>query len=181
MKVMIFTSSPNKEGLTAACGEQARQGAAAGGAEISMVRLNDLSIGMCRACGSGWGTCLEQHTCQVEDDFQALHSAMKEMDGFIFATPVYWGDPSESAKAFLDRVRRCEGFKKENCFISGKPMLYIAAAGGTGNNVISCLAAMERFADHVKAKKIDFIGVTRKNKDYKLTTIFEAAKKFAKG
>ena len=29
---------------------------------------------LCQQCDNGWGTCLEQHRCQVEDDFQALHA-----------------------------------------------------------------------------------------------------------
>ena len=179
MKIMILMGSPNHDGLTAACAEQAGKGAAAGGAEVTAIRLNDLSIGMCSACGNGWGTCLQQHTCQVEDDFQAVHAAMKDMDAFILVTPVYWGEPSESAKAFLDRVRRCEGVGKEDSFTAGKLFLCVAAAGGTGNNMISCLAAMEKFTDHVKGKKFDFIGVTRKTKRYKLNTIYEAAKEMA--
>jgi len=58
-------------------------------------------------------------------------------------------------------------------------VICVAAAGGTGNGLISCLATMERFVDHVKGKKYDFIGVTRKSKAYKLKAIYEAAKSMA--
>jgi len=60
--------------------------------------------------------------------------------------------------------------------LAGKPVIFVAAAGGTGNGVISCLSTMEKFVEHVKAIKYDFIGVTRKSREYKLKTIFEAAK-----
>ena len=179
MKVLIVTSSPNKDGLTAACGEQARAGILDSGAVAKVVSLNESKIGMCRACNKGWGSCFDKHSCQTGDGFQALHSEMKDMDAFILVTPVYWGDMSESAKAFVDRVRRCEGLKKEDQFIAGKPVICVAAAGGTGNGLISCLATMERFVDHVKGKKYDFIGVTRKSKAYKLKAIYEAAKSMA--
>ncbi len=133
---MIITGSPNKDGLTAACAEQARLGVAAASAETVMVRLNDLAVGMCRACSSGWGTCRDQHFCQVEDDFQALHAALEDTAGFILITPVYWSDMSESVKAFIDRLRRCEAMKQENQYLSGKPLICVAAAGGSGTVAI---------------------------------------------
>lgn len=176
MKIMIILSSPNKNGLTAACGEQAQQGCVDSGAEAVVIRLNDLNIGMCHACNEGWGTCRDKHICQIKDDFQELHAKMKEIDGFVFITPVYWWDMSESAKAFMDRVRRCESRKNEDQYLTGKGVISVAAAGGTGNGIISCLATMERFADHVKAVKYDFIGVTKRNKGYKLKSIYEAVK-----
>jgi len=176
VKVLIVTSSPNKDGLTAACGEQARLGAVESGVEASVVSLNELNVGKCQACKNGWGSCLEKNICQINDDFQNMHAALKDAGAVIIVTPVYWGDMSESAKAFLDRVRRCEGLKKENQFLKGKPVICVAAAGGTGNGIISCLGTMERFVDHVKGTKYDFIGVTRKNTAYKLETIYAAAK-----
>lgn len=175
-KITVIMSSPNKDGLTALCGEEARQGCKAAGAEATMVRLNDRNIGFCKACNNGWGTCRNENYCQVEDDFQELHALMKDMDGFILITPVYWWDFSESAKAFIDRVRRCEAFKNDNFFIKEKPVISIAAAGGTGNGCVSCLAQMEKFVDHVKGLKYDFIGITQKNRQYKLNTIKDAAK-----
>ncbi|MCB2293881.1 flavodoxin family protein [Clostridium algoriphilum] len=179
MKIMILTSSPNNDGLTAACGEEAKIGAEMSSAIAQIINLNTLNIPSCHACGSGWGTCLNKHTCQVEDDFQKLHAKVTEADAYIIITPVYWGDMSESLKAFIDRLRRCEASNGEKNNLFGKPFICVAAPGGTGNGCISCLATFERFVDHVKGVKYDFIGVTRKNKDYKLTTIREAAKSMA--
>jgi multimeric flavodoxin WrbA len=183
MKIMIVQSSPNKNGLTAACAEQARQGCLAVGADVFPVRLKDLQIGICRTCNreTGWGPCLNKHFCQLEDDFSKLHAQMKEMDGFIFITPVYWWDMSEAAKAFMDRLRRCESFKTGGHYLGGKPVLNIAAAGGTGNGIIPCLAAMEKYIDQIKGLKYDFIGVTRRNREYKLKTVYEAAATMAAG
>lgn len=175
MKVMIFTSSPNIEGLTAACGNAAKEGAQKAGSEATLVNLNRLRIGKCQACGNGWGLCRNDHQCQVKDDFQDLHASMSEADAFVIITPVYWGDMSESAKSFFDRVRRNEALKKESTIFEGKPVICVAAAGGSGNGVISCLTSMERVLLHVRAERFDFIGITQKNRAYKLDTIFEAA------
>ncbi|HZK53061.1 MAG TPA: flavodoxin family protein [Desulfosporosinus sp.] len=176
MKVMIYTSSPNTDGLTAACGIAAKTGTIEGGAQVVMVNLNQLKIGSCQACDNGWGTCRNEHVCQVEDDFQALHTSMADIDAYVLVTPVYWGEMSESAKAFFDRVRRCEALKKEKSFFEGKPVIAVAAAGGTGNGLTTCLTSMERFIAHVKAEKFDLIGVTQKNRVYKLDTLQQAAR-----
>jgi len=176
MKVMILTSSPNIEGLTAACGNAAKVGAEETGAKVVMVNLNQQRIGNCQACGNGWGPCRNEHHCQINDDFQNLHASMADIDAFVLITPVYWGEMSESAKAFTDRVRRCEALKKQKTFFEEKPVIAVAAAGGSGNGLTSCLTSMERLFTHVKSEKFDFIGVTQKNKKYKLDTIHEATK-----
>ncbi|HEY8911331.1 MAG TPA: flavodoxin family protein [Desulfosporosinus sp.] len=176
MKVMILTSSPNTDGLTAACGNAAKAGVEEAGAQVVMVNLNQLKIGNCHACGNGWGTCRNEHTCQVQDDFQALHASMADLDAFVLITPVYWGEMSESAKAFTDRVRRCEALKKDKTFFEAKPVIAVAAAGGSGNGLTTCLTSMERFLAHVKAEKFDLLGITQKNRAYKLTTLQEAAR-----
>ncbi|TGE34468.1 flavodoxin family protein [Desulfosporosinus sp. Sb-LF] len=176
MNVMIFTCSPNIDGLTAACGNAAKIGAEEAGAKVVMVNLNRQRIGRCLACSNGWGTCREEHVCQVKDDFQELHASIANIDAFVMITPVYWGEMSESAKAFSDRIRRCEALKKDQSFFEGKPVISVAAAGGSGNGLTTCLTSMERFLTHVKAEKFDFIGITQKNRVYKLHAIQEAAR-----
>jgi len=176
MKVMIFTSSPNTNGLTAACGEAAKAGAEEAGAQVVMANLNKQRISSCHACGNGWGPCRNEHACQVQDDFQSLHASMADMDAFVLVTPVYWGEMSESAKAFSDRVRRCEALKNDKTLFEGKPVIAVAAAGGSGNGLTTCLTSMERFFTHVRADKFDLLGITQKNRGYKLDTIHAASK-----
>lgn len=176
MKIMILTSSPNKDGLTASCGNIAEAAAKEAGAETLQVNLNDLNMGSCHACGNGWGPCLSKHECQVLDDFQTLHKNLKEYDAFVIVTPVYWGDMSESAKVFFDRVRRCEAWKEDNAFLQNKPVISIAAAGGSGNGILPCLTNIERLLTHVKAERFDYIGITRRNKEYKLAAIHSSVK-----
>jgi multimeric flavodoxin WrbA len=96
-------------------------------------------------------------------------------DALVFVTPVYWGDLSESMKAFTDRLRRCEASQGEESGLANKPVLMVAAAGGSGNGMITCLASLERWIQHVRARKWDFIPVNRWNRAYKLGTIRSAA------
>jgi multimeric flavodoxin WrbA len=139
------------------------------------VRINDLQVGMCEACNNGWGTCLPDHACQVEDDFQALHEQVCQADALVIVTPVYWGEMSESAKAFTDRLRRCEATLGDDSRLFSKPVIAVAAAGGSGNGMITCLLSMERWIDHVRARKFDLIPVNRWSRSYKFVAIEEAA------
>lgn len=176
MNIVVISASPNRDGLTAACAAAAVEGARLGGAEAEEVRLNDLEIGMCQACDDGWGPCLEEHACQEEDDFQALHARVLEADGCVLVSPVYWHEMSESAKAFTDRFRRCEAPRGADSGAYGVPIIAVACAGGSGNGMITCLASMERWIKHTRARVYDLLPVNRWSREYKLVAIREAAR-----
>jgi multimeric flavodoxin WrbA len=176
MNVVVISSSPNKGGLTAACAAAAVKGIVLAGGHAEEVRLNDLQIGLCQACGSGWGTCLEDHECQTEDDFQALHARVRQADAYVIVTPVYWGEMSESAKAFTDRLRRCEATRSNESGLFGRPVIAVAAAGDSGRGMITCLLSMERWIQHVQARVFDLLPVNRWSREYKLVAIREAAR-----
>jgi multimeric flavodoxin WrbA len=175
MRLVILQSSPNQNGLTAACAAAAAEGARAAGAEVDDVRLNDAGIGLCKACDDGWGTCRTEHRCSQDDGFNALHARVAAADALIIVTPVYWGEPSETAKAFLDRLRRCEAPRGEESALAGKWVLAVAAAGGSGNGTLTCLSSLERLLFHVRARPFDLIGITRRSREYKLDAIRRAA------
>jgi multimeric flavodoxin WrbA len=175
MNVIVLSASPNVDGLTAACAAAAVEGARQAGAQAEEVRLNDAGAGMCEACDNGWGTCRQDHECQVEDGFQALHARVLEADALIFVTPVYWGELAEAAKAFADRLRRCEATKGDESGLAGVPVIAVAAAGGSGNGMITCLLSMERWIEHLRARKFDLITVNRWNRAYKVEAIRHAA------
>jgi multimeric flavodoxin WrbA len=180
MKGIVISASPNEDGLTAACAQAAVEGLLAEGAQVQQVCLNHLKVGNCHACDRGWGTCKVNHHCQVEDDFQALHEQTCQADMLVLVTPVYWGELSESAKAFTDRLRRCEASRGQDSRLAGHPVIMVAAAGGSGNGMITCLASLERWIDHVRARKFDLIPVNRWSRAYKLDTIRAAAEALVK-
>ena len=180
MKFIVLMSSPNKDGLTTACARAAARGIRSTAGLVEQVCLNDLNIGKCQACDEGWGTCLSEHRCQVEDDFQELHQRVTEMDGLVLVTPVYWGDMSESAKVFTDRLRRCEATREHgHSLLFNKPVIAVAAAGGSGNGMITCLLNMERWIHHIQARTFDLIPVNRWSRAYKLSAIRMAGKAMA--
>jgi multimeric flavodoxin WrbA len=94
----------------------------------------------------------------------------------VMVSPVYYGEMSESAKAFADRLRRCEGTRGNESGLSDKPVIAVAAAGGSGNGTITCLLSMERWIQHTKGRVFDLIPVKRWTRENKLTTIREATR-----
>jgi multimeric flavodoxin WrbA len=175
MNMMVICTSPNKDGLSAACAAAALEGLQQAGVAAEQVWLNDLKVGACQACENGWGTCRTEHECQVLDEFQALHARVRQADGLVLVTPVYWGEMSESSKSFTDRLRRCEASLGDVSRLAGKPVVAVAAAGGSGNGMITCLLSMERWIQHVRARIFDLIPVNRWSRDYKLAAIRSAA------
>ena len=177
MHVLIISTSPNVDGLTGRCAEAAVEGARSAGAEAEHLRLKDYQVGSCNQCGNGWGQCRSAHECGgVQDDFQALHQRVNQADALVLVTPVYWGEMSECAKAFTDRLRRCEATRGAESALAGKMVIAVAAAGGGGGGMTTCLASMERWMQHIHARRYDLIAINRWNSAYKIDTIREAAR-----
>jgi multimeric flavodoxin WrbA len=186
MKYVIISGNPKKDGLCAAVTEEVRRGAEDGGDQVEIVTVEKLQ--RCHVCGNGWGTCREKHSCAFGDDgFSAAQEAVKSADRLCFITPVYWGEMAESLKCFFDRLRRCEfdmpwsPRTEQKAALSGKQILLIASAGGSGNGILTCLDQMDRFCRHTGAVIFDYIGINRWNNDYKKKAVYAAAKAMAEG
>jgi multimeric flavodoxin WrbA len=179
MQILVITASPNEDGLTAACGKAAEEGLMRADAQVVPICLNKQNLDRCHACNNGWGTCRNDAVCVQEDDFNRLHEMMGRADGIVWVTPVYWGDMSESSKDFFDRVRRCEGIRRDVSPFKNKPFLLVAAAGGSGNGTITCLTQMEKLVMHIGALCFDFISIKRLTRQHKLDAIQQAASAMA--
>ena len=175
MKLLGIQSSPNLNGLTAETAKQVLKGAEAAGHEAELINLNKAVIKKCKACDGGWGQCRREGTCIQKDDFAEILDKINEADAFVFTTPVYWHDLSESAKTFLDRMRRVEthhGFKR----YTDKPYMGIACAGGSGNGAARALYLLEEYLKRVGFKNYDLVTVTQANRAHKLPMLEEAGR-----
>jgi multimeric flavodoxin WrbA len=179
MKCVAIQSSPNLNGLTARLAQAVLTGVQSENGAIELIHLNNLNIKPCIACEKGWGVCREKNICILEDDFEVLRKKIIEADVVIFATPVYWHDLSESAKRFLDRLRRCESFTF-NTF-TGKKIIGITSAGGSGRGAVRALHNLEEYLRRLGFEIFDLVSVTRFSKDHKLTMLVEAGKRLVRG
>lgn len=150
MELLIISGTPKTSGLTCSFVLAAEEAARAEGVEFETIRLAALGLKKCRMCGDGWGICASRHVCTHggEDSFNAVQQKVDEARAFVFVSPVYWGEPSEDFKIFLDKLRRCQASKRwsggEASFMQGKPSVLVAVAGGSGAGALSALAAIER-------------------------------------
>ncbi len=161
--------------MTAETAKRVMAGAESKGIEVELVHLNDVVIKKCKACDGGWGQCRREGTCILKDDFSEVMSKVMEADALVFTTPVYWHDISESAKTFLDRMRRVEthhGFKR----YAEKPYIGIACAGGSGNGASRALYLLEEYLKRIGFKNYDLVTVTQANRAHKLPMLEEAGK-----
>jgi multimeric flavodoxin WrbA len=179
MKVIAVQSSPNLGGLTSSLAQAALSGVKTMGGETELIHLNRLDIKPCIACESGWGKCREEGVCILEDDFQSLREKTAKSDSLIFATPVYWHDLSESAKIFLDRLRRCERAADFKTF-AGKKAIGIASAGGSGRGAVRALYNLEDYLRTLGFDILDLVPVTRFSKDHMLEMLEKAGRRLAK-
>lgn len=177
MKLLMIWASPNKDGLTAVATERVQHGIEQTGVSVETIHMNRLTIKHCLACKNGWGDCRAKGSCVIRDDFMDLYEKIKETEGFVLVTPVYWHDMAENLKSFLDRLRRCETGK--NHFLRNKQSMLVACAGGTGLGAISCLSHMEDVLSHMKIVTVDRLPIIQFNKAYMLPALTEAGKAFA--
>lgn len=173
MKVLLLSFSsnkvnkdsfiPNKLGLTFACLDVCKKELEKLGYETEHICVNKKNIRRCLACGErGWGNCLQNHQCILKDDFNELYSYMSSFDVYVFLTPVYFWEMSESAKTFFDRLKRCDAFN-DNSKIRGKKIVCIACAGGSGNGTEETLKSFDILSHFLKTEMHGRIPVTRFN------------------
>jgi len=101
-KALIIIGSPRKKGSTAVLAVEAERGLNGQGVETKTIFLNDLKIRGCQACY--WCKKNDVSECAIKDDMQHLHWLMKECDGMIVASPIYFAGVTAQTKAWLDRM-----------------------------------------------------------------------------
>lgn len=178
MKVIAIQSSPNLDGLTSSLAQAVLKGVEAEGGVTELIHLNELDLKQCSACENGWGICRTEGTCILKDDFESIRKKIGDSVVFVFATPVYFGDLSESAKVFLDRLRRVERSKDFRGF-EGKNTIGIASAGGGGGGAVRALYTLENYLRRLGFDIFDLVPVTKFSKEHKLEMLEKAGRRLA--
>lgn len=168
MKCIILCGSRNPAGQTAQAAQALLEGFTSIGGEGEILYLPQLAVERCRQCeDNGWGICSTEGRCVIADDFAALADKIRAADVAVFATPVYWGDLSESLRAFLDRLRRTCIHDAGKAGITGKRAMGICVAGGGGGGAPSCAVSLERVLHTCGFDLVDVLPVRRQNLEAK--------------
>lgn len=190
MKVLILSFSsnkvnensfiPNKIGLTFSCVEECIKELNEQNIQNEHICMNFKNIKRCMACGErGWGNCYQTNKCVIDDDFNNIYNLMGEYDGYIFITPVYFWEMSESAKTFFDRLKRCDAFNDES-ELRGKKFISMACAGGSGNGTENTLKAFDVFNHFMNMNMVGRIPVTKFNFEDQKEEMKKAISEFSK-
>ena len=101
-RVLIVAASPRKNGNSTILALKAAEGVNSNGGEADVAPIGNLKIAPCNACD----ICRDkpEEGCVIKDDMQPLYQRIKDAEGIIFASPVYWFNLSAQMKLFIDRT-----------------------------------------------------------------------------
>ncbi len=181
MSILVISGSRNPNGQTASAADALLAGAAEAGAAGEQVFLPKLAIERCRQCDdNGWGICRSEGRCVIEDDFACIVDKIEAADAVAFANPVYFGDLSESLRAFLDRLRRTCMNEHGKARVAGKKAVGICVAGGGGGGAPFCVFSLEKVLSICGFDVVDVIPARRQNLEMKCEVLRTVGKWLAK-
>ncbi len=128
MKVIAIVGSPRKKGNTEMLTNHALKAIAEEGLDTELFPLAGLDIRPCNACM----VCTKEERCSIEDDLFPIYLKMKEADGIILASPVYYGSATAIIKALMERAGFISRWNGE--LFSGKVGGPLVVARRAGHN-----------------------------------------------
>lgn len=108
MKVLMLNGSPKSNGNTALALEEMRKIFAENGVETEVVQVGSKDVRGCTACLY----CYEHGKCAINDMANEVAEKLKECDGMVVASPVYYASANGTLIALLDRVFYSSRFDK---------------------------------------------------------------------
>ena len=109
MKVLGIVGSPRKNGNTEMLTAHTLKAITEEGLDTELIPLAGLDIRPCNACM----VCSQEERCSIEDDLFPIYLKMKDADGIILASPVYYGSATALIKAFIERTGYISRFNGE--------------------------------------------------------------------
>ena len=108
MKVLLINGSPRPDGNTAIALDEMVKVFAQEGIETDVMQVGNKAIRGCIACGA----CAKAGRCVFDDDVNIAASKLKEADGLVVASPVYYASANGTLVSFLDRLFQSAKFDK---------------------------------------------------------------------
>jgi multimeric flavodoxin WrbA len=165
-KVLIIFGSPRKNGNTHILVEEACKGLAVNGTSTETFYLNEMQIKGCQACYYCKKNKVD--TCILKDDMQKIYAAVKNADGILIASPIYFGEVSAQTKLWLDRMFPFIDMQVHSLLAKGKKASFIftqnqPVAGLFANNIESFV----RMVEHIGFAAKDRLVAYNLDKGYK--------------
>lgn len=100
MKVMMVNGSPHAKGNTFLALDEMRKVFEQESVETELVHVGNKAIRGCIACGS----CSEKKKCVFDDQVNEGAALLRECDGLVVASPVYYASANGTLISYLDRL-----------------------------------------------------------------------------
>ena len=133
MKVLLINGSPNVHGCTDKALQIVGKSLAENGAEYEIFHIGNKPVQGCIGCRS----CKQTGICVFQDEvYTALREKIKDADGIIIGTPVYYSGVCGQLCTILDRI-----FYSCGEYLKGKPVSSVISCRVRGGS-----AAFERLS-----------------------------------
>jgi multimeric flavodoxin WrbA len=100
MKAIGIVGSPRRGGNTEILTNHALKALTEEGIETELITLAGLNIHGCTGCLACW----DAEMCSIKDDMWPIYEKMKEADGIIISTPVYFSSATSLVKGLMERT-----------------------------------------------------------------------------
>ncbi len=100
MKVLIINGSPRAKGCTARALKEVAAALGAEGVETEWMDVGAQDIRGCLACRG----CRKAGRCVIDDAVNEAADRLRECDGLLVGSPVYFASPNGTLISFLDRL-----------------------------------------------------------------------------
>lgn len=137
MKVIAFNGSPKANGNTYASINAVAEELKKEGIDVEIINVGNKNITGCKACGG----CSKTGKCVINDGVNEMIEKMKDADGVILGSPVYYAGLNGTMKAFLDRAFMLVG--ANGAFLRHKVGVSVAVARRAGT--IQAVDEMNKF------------------------------------
>ncbi|MCH3954796.1 MAG: flavodoxin family protein [Eubacterium sp.] len=100
MKVLLLNGSPHTQGCTARALQEVEKTLNAQGLETEVIQVGNKDIRGCTACGK----CETLGKCIFDDLVNETAEKLRDADGLVVGSPVYYASPNGTILSFLDRL-----------------------------------------------------------------------------
>lgn len=123
MKVILFNGSPNIHGCTYTALHEIEETLQKNGIETEVFQVGSKNVRGCIGCGK----CRESGKCIFDDIVNEVIDKIKEADGVVFGSPVYYASANGTMISFLDRL-----FYAASSYLAYKPGAVVVSARRAG-------------------------------------------------
>ena len=154
-RILVLKSSPRKNSNSSLLAEQVAAGAVAAGAEVESYALHGMDIRPCDACDA----CQDatEGVCVIDDDMQLLYPKLRNADGIVLASPIYWFTMSAQLKVCIDRWYALAAGEGKPW--AGKQFAILLTYGDVDPLASGAVNAIRTFQDMLRYMDADLTGM----------------------